>query len=99
MKPVHPDLVDEMIDNLKNSGSSGLDYIDTSTIKLIKSEIEINLSITSSCFPGQFKKAKVIPLFKSGDRLSPRSYRPVAILPVWSKLLERAVFVQIIEYF
>ena len=105
LKPVHPDLVDEMIDNLKNSGSSGLDYIDTSTIKLIKSEILpalthiINLSITSSCFPGQFKKAKVIPLFKSGDRLSPRSYRPVAILPVWSKLLERAVFVQIIEYF
>ena len=105
LKPVHPDLVDKMIDNLKNSGSFGLDYIDTSTIKLIKSEILpalthiINLSITSSCFPDQFKKAKVIPLFKSGDRLSPRNYRPVAILPVWSKLLERAVFVQIIEYF
>ena len=59
LKPVHPYLVDKMIDNLKNSGSFGLDYIDTSTIKLIKSEILpalthiINLSITSSCFPDQ----------------------------------------------
>ena len=36
---------------------------------------------------------------KSGDELNPKNYRPVAILPVWSKILERAVFLQIIDYF
>ena len=105
LRPVHPDQVEKMIDNLKNSGSSGLYYIDTATIKLSKSEILpaithiINLSILSSTFPAQFKKAKVIPLHKSGDRLSPRNYRPVAILPVLSKLAERSVFMQMIDYF
>ena len=105
LKPVHPDTVDKLISNLKNSGSVGLDYIGTGIIKQAKKELLpalthiINLSIKQSKFPTQFKKAKVIPLFKSGDKLSPSNYRPVAILPIWSKLVERAVFIQMIEYF
>ena len=105
LKPVHPDTVDELISNLRNSGSAGLDYIDTGIIKLVKDEIlppvthVINLSIKQSRFPSTFKKAKVVPLHKSGDRLNPKNYRPVAILPVLSKLLERAVFIQMIDYF
>ena len=51
LKPIHPDQVEKLISNLKNSGSVGLDYIDTSVIKLVKLEITpaithiINLSI------------------------------------------------------
>ena len=59
----------------------------------------INLSLKQSKFPTQFKKAKVVPLHKSGDALNPKNYRPVAILPILSKLLERAVFIQMIDYF
>ena len=105
LKPVHPDTVDKLICNLRNSGSVGLDYIGTGIIKQAKDELLpalthiINLSIKQSKFPSQFKKAKVIPLFKSGDKLSPSNYRPVAILPIWSKLVERAVFAQMIDYF
>ena len=90
---------------MTNSGAVGLDYIGTGIIKLAKTEFLpaithiINLSIKQSKFPVQFKKAKVIPLHKSGDRLSPQNYRPVAILPIWSKILERAIFVQMIDYF
>ena len=36
LKPIHPDLVEKLISNLKNSGSVGLDDIDTSVIKLVK---------------------------------------------------------------
>ena len=39
-----------------------------------------------------------MPLHKS-DVLNSKNYRPVAILPILSKLVERAVFVQMIEYF
>ena len=105
LKPVHPDTVLKLISNLKNSNSFGLDFIDTKIVKLVKAEITpaithiINLSITQSKFPSQFKKAKVVPLHKSGDLLNPKNFRPVAILPVWSKVLERAVFQQIIDYF
>ena len=103
--PVHPDTVEKLICNLKNSGSAGLDYIDTSIIKMAKTELTpaithiINLSIQHSKFPTQFKKAKVVPLHKGGDLLSPKNFRPVAILPVLSKLLERSVFSQMVEYF
>ena len=105
LQPVHPDKVEKMISDLKNSGSVGLDYIDTSVIKLAKEEIVpaithiLNLSIMNSKFPVQFKKAKVVPLHKSGDRFNPKNFRPVAILPIFSKLFERSVFSQMIEYF
>ena len=105
LKPVHPDLIDKMIRKLKNSGSVGLDYIDTKIIKLARAELVpaithiINLSINTSTFPAQFKKAKVVPLHKSGDELNAKNYRPVAMLPVLSKLAERAIFVQVLEYF
>ena len=36
---VHPDQVDKIISNLKNSSAFGLDQIDTSIIKLVKAEI------------------------------------------------------------
>ena len=105
LKPVHPDTVDKLIGKLRNSGSVGLDYIDTGILKQARAELLpalthiINLSILNSKFPTQFKKAKVVPLHKSGDYLNPKNYRPVAILPVMSKLVERAVFIQIIDYF
>ena len=90
---------------MKNSRSVGLDYIDTGIIKLAQVEITpalthiINLSIRQSIFPAQLKKAKVVPPHKKNDVLNPRNYRPMAILPVFSKLLEWAVFVQMIDYF
>ena len=40
----------------------------------------------------------MIPLHKKEDRSNPKNYRPVALLPVISKIVERAVFVQFIEY-
>ena len=101
---VHPDDVDKIIAGLKNSKSFGLDLIDTQVIKLIKAEIVpalthvINLSIDSQEFPEYWKKAKIIPLHKKEDLLNPQNFRPVAILPIFSKILERAVFNQIIIY-
>ena len=104
-KPVHPDEVSKAISQLKNSGSAGLDYIDAFIIKTAKNEIVpaithiINLSLQQSIFPAIYKTAKVIPLHKSGDQMTPKNYRPVALLPVLSKLLERMVFDQIVNHF
>ena len=101
---VHPEQVDKIISSLNNSKASGLDNIDTSTIKLIRTEIVpavthiINLSISNRKFPSSWKKSKVIPLYKKEDPLNPKNYRPVAMVPILSKILERAVFNQIIAY-
>ena len=104
LQAVHPDDILKIISSLKNSKSSGVDYIDTSIIKLAKSEILpaithiVNLSIKHSVFPSFWKTAKVIPILKKGDPCEPKNYRPVAILPILSKILEKIISQQIIQY-
>ena len=101
---VHPDQVDSIISSFSNSSAFGLDHIDTSIIKLVKLETLpavthiINLSITTRKFPSAWKKSKIIPLHKKDDILNPKNYRPVAIVPILSKILERVVFNQMITY-
>ena len=78
-----------------------MDQIDTYTIKLIRQDILpalthiINLSITSEEFPTYWKKSKIIPLHKKEDLLNPKNSRPVAIVSIFSKVLERVIFNQI----
>ena len=45
-----------------------------------------------------WKNAKIIPLHKKDDQLNPKNFRPVAILPIFSKVLERAIFNQVVQY-
>ena len=101
---IHPDEVLKIIIGLKNSKSTGTDSIDTRIIKLIAGRIVaplihvINLSISTSQFPAIWNVAKVVPLLKKGDALNPKNYRPVALLPIFSKVLERVVFNQMVKY-
>ena len=104
LKAVHPEDVLKVIKSLKNSKSTGTDNIDTWVIKLAAPDILpalthiINLSMLQSTFPSMWKHAQVVPLLKKGDALTPKNYRPVALLPIFSKILERVVFNQLVEY-
>ena len=51
----------------------------------------MNSSIKENKFPQDWKTARVVPLYKSGDPNEEGNYRPVAVLPVLSKLLERHI--------
>ena len=104
LSTVHPDTVERIVMDLKNSKSAGLDTIDTQIVKLSLPYILpalthiVNLSIENCHFPTKWKRAKVIPLYKKDDPLDAKNYRPVAILPVLSKVLEKIVFLQICQY-
>ena len=54
----------------------------------------LNLSIQSSVFPDSFKIAKLIALFKKGSRTEPKNYRPISLLPLFSKIFEKVVNLQ-----
>ena len=54
----------------------------------------INLSLETGIVPNELKSAIVKPLYKKSSRLDVGNYRPVSILPIISKILERAVYVQ-----
>ena len=51
-----------------------------------------NLSLTHGVFPDLLKSAIVIPVLKKGDPTEIGNYRPISILPVISKVLERIIF-------
>jgi hypothetical protein len=57
-----------------------------------------NQAITLSLFPHEWKTARVIPLYKNGRRNLPGNYRPISVLPVISKIMERILYDQLYNY-
>ena len=47
----------------------------------------------------ELKLANVIPIFKKGDRSNCENYRPISILPTFSKIFEKIIFDQINPFF
>ena len=93
-----PNELAEISNAFRSGKSSGHDRI---PISIIKQSIQIiaeplthiiNLSITRGTVPDQMKIARVVPLFKACDRSLFKNYRPVSILPSFSKSLEKVVY-------
>lgn len=84
--------------HLKQTNTCGLDNIDGKILKLCAPIITdtltylYNICIDKSHFPEILKQAKIIPLYKSGDKTNPSNYRPISILPVLSKPLEKHIY-------
>lgn len=94
------------ISNLKNSKSSDCYDLNTKIIKTIKNLIVlpltklINHCIAQGVFPSSLKTAKVVPIFKNkGSSSDPSNYRPISLLPIFSKIFESILKDQINEFF
>ena len=58
----------------------------------------VNCSIRSNVFPEPWKKAIITPIQKSGSPDLVSNYRPISILPALSKILEKTVAKQLVDY-
>lgn len=93
-----------IINKLKSKYSCGCDEIPTSVIKICASEVSITLSyiidnsFTYGIFPKQLKLAHVIPVFKKGDPELMENYRPISLLPGFSKIFEKAMCNRLINF-
>ena len=87
----------KIIQNIDISKAAGIDNLSGKFLKdgaeiLAKPLSEIcNLSITSRTFPNACKVAKLKPIFKKGKKTDPSNYRPISLLPLISKVLERVI--------
>ena len=91
--------------SLKTNKSNGYDDISSNVVIKIYDEIKTPLfhifseSLKQGIFPHKLKIAKVTPLFKSGDETYFNNYRPISILPAFSKILERIMYNRVYSYF
>ena len=86
------------------SKSSGLDNINSAVIKaafeILTPEVThmYKLSITNAHFPGDWKKALVIPIPKQGDLTKVQNFRPISLLPLPGKILEKLIHQQLSDF-
>ena len=104
LAPVTPEEILDLTKLLKDGKSAGPDDIDPGIAKLSLPIIAkplahiFNLSITSGIVPTQLKQAKVIPIHKSNDPSQFTNYRPISVLPAFSKLLEKIMYNRVISF-
>ena len=101
--PITPNDVNRIILSFENKNS----HFSTYSIKVLKSLSNlispvlchlINKSFSVGKFPDFCKLAQVIPLFKAGNPLEVGNYRPISILPIFSKVFEKVVHKQLTDY-
>ena len=93
-----------VIFGMNRSGACGEDGI---SIPIIRASFDgigmvflhlVNSSISLSDVPSSWKHSLVSPIHKSGDSSNPSNYRPISIVPVIAKIVERAVHQQVYHY-
>jgi len=58
----------------------------------------VNCSYSSGSFPDQLKVTKVCPIFKSGQKSIFSNYRPISVLPSFSKSFENVLYKRLNKY-
>ena len=105
-KPINNMDTLKILKDLGNTTSSANDRIDALSLKhgaqILHGPIThiVNCSINSSQFASKWKIGKLLPLHKGKglDPLSPKSYRPISLLPILGKIVERALQPQILNF-
>ena len=84
--------------------SPGHDEISFNVVKQVFQHIHkplkhiFKLSLSKGIFPDELKIAKVTPIFKAGERSTLWNYRPISVLPCFSKILKKIMFSRLYQY-
>ena len=62
-------------------------------------ELIFNECISNGIFPSEWKKVNVVPIHKKNDRQCFENYRPISLLPICDKILERLIFDEMFPFF
>ena len=93
-----------VIKSLKNSGSVDVYGFNVKILKEISFlivdvlEFLFNKCAFSGCFPKCLKNTIVVPIYKKGRRCDLSNYRPISLQPIFAKIFEKLLKVQIVKY-
>ena len=103
-KPLSINELKDVFFSLKINNSSSVDGV---SFNIIKNCFGVHcepltylfqLSLEKGVFPDDLKIAKVTPIYKAGDNSNVSNYRPISVLPCFSKILERLMYNRLYKY-
>ena len=103
-KPLSINELKDAFFSLKINKSSGVDDVSFNIIKKCFGVLcepltyLFQLSLEKVVFPDDLKIAKVTPIYKAGDNSDVSNYRPISVLPCFSKILERLMYNHLYKY-
>ena len=103
-QPTNEEELIKVAQNLKPKTSQGFDYLSTCIIQKTMKEVAaplthiFNQSFLLGAVPDQNKIAKIVPVFKAGNIKILNNYRPISILPAFSKILEKLASIRLINF-
>jgi exonuclease III len=96
--PTDENEIVHIANTLKPNASPGEDSLSPKIIRNIITYIApplcniFNHSLSTGCFPNRLKVAKVTPIFKADNKQCVSNYRPISVLPFFSKILEKIMY-------
>lgn len=99
-----PQEVDDILSGLRSESAPGWDNISTKFLKISRSFVVpvishlANLCFQKGTFPVCLKKSLITPVHKSGSKDDVNNYRPISVLPVLSKIIEKLINNRLISY-
>ena len=90
--------------NHLTEGAPGRDEIVARNLKCISDSIAYplaqvaNLSFQQGIFPEELKIAAVTPLYKAKDPMMFNNYRPISLISVFAKILERLMYIRLLKF-
>ena len=97
--------VSEIEDIIKNFNPNKCSDFSSRLLKLINHSLSpilkylLNNCMHSAIFPNQLKVAGVLPLYKTGNINDISNYRPISILPIFSKLFKKLLYTRLSNFF
>ena len=96
--------IKQEIDQLNSLKIFGPFSIPVKLLKILKEylakplEILFNCSFSTGVVPKSFKIARVIPIFKKGSQMCVSNYRPISLLSIFNKIMEKLMYERLISY-
>ena len=97
--------VKKLVNDIDITKSSGINKISSKCLKdtllSLNSQLThiFEMSLKFATFPNYWKMANIVPIFKNGKKCEVSNYRPVSLLPILGKILEKFVHEHVTQFF